>query len=180
MPAYFSRKNIEKIYRNFRKVLDKMLFIWYNIYVIKRAQGAMKKGENTMYKIILTNNDDEIRTEIGGAYATIAQATEAMLGYVASKIREILDAHKSDEYLDDALEEIESETFLRVVETDENGEINWDGNDDGELLVYQDYDDYGTISFGKSNPYILYCLYTKDGIVRQTYRINTGKFEDNQ
>lgn len=50
MPAYFYRKNIEKIYRNFRKVLDKMLFIWYNIYVIKRAQRAMKKGENTMKK----------------------------------------------------------------------------------------------------------------------------------
>ena len=43
MPAYFYRKNIEKIYRNFRKVLDKMLFIWYNIYVIKRAQRAKEK-----------------------------------------------------------------------------------------------------------------------------------------
>lgn len=131
-----------------------------------------------MYKIFLTDPDDEISSKIGGAYATLAQATEAMLGYAASKIREILDAHKSDEYLDDALDEIKSETFLRAAETDTSGGINWDG--DSELFVYQDYDDYGTISFGKSNPYILYYLYTKNGIVRQTYRINTGKFEDNQ
>ena len=40
MPAYFFSKKIEKIYRNFRKPLDKMLFMWYNIYVIKRAQRA--------------------------------------------------------------------------------------------------------------------------------------------
>ena len=33
MSAYFFQKNIEKIYRNFQKVLDKMLFMWYNIYV---------------------------------------------------------------------------------------------------------------------------------------------------
>lgn len=43
MPAYFFSKKFEKIYRNFRKPLDKMLFIWYNIYVIKRAQGAKEK-----------------------------------------------------------------------------------------------------------------------------------------
>lgn len=39
MPAYFYRKNIEKIYRNFRKVLDKMLFLWYNIYIKGRADN---------------------------------------------------------------------------------------------------------------------------------------------
>ena len=33
MPAYFFSKKFEKIYRNFRKPLDKMLFIWYNIYI---------------------------------------------------------------------------------------------------------------------------------------------------
>ena len=43
MPAYFYRKNIEKIYRNFRKPLDKMLFIWYNIYAIKKSPKG--KGE---------------------------------------------------------------------------------------------------------------------------------------
>lgn len=44
MPAYFfSQKNIEKNYIFFQKPLDKMLFLWYNIYVIKRAQRAMKK-----------------------------------------------------------------------------------------------------------------------------------------
>ena len=144
----------------------------------REAQRAKIKGVNTMYKIILTNLDDEIRSEIGEAYATPAQATEAMLGYAASKIREILDAHKSDMYLDDALEEIKEETYLRIAETDANGEINWDG--DSELFVYQDYCDFSSKIFGDNSEYILYYLYTKDGIVKQTYRINTGKFEDNQ
>lgn len=130
-----------------------------------------------MYKIYLTDPDDEIRSELG-EYATLGQATEAMLGYAASKIRDILEAHKSDKYLDDALEEIKSETFLRVAETDASGEINWDG--DGELFVYQYDDDWGTLSFGKSDPYILYYLYTKGGIVKHKYSINSGRFEDKQ
>ena len=130
-----------------------------------------------MYKIVLTNLDDEIRSELG-EYATLGQATDAMLGYAAAKIGEILDSHKSDDYLDDALEDIKNETYLRVDETDENGEINWDGG--SELLVYQDCDDYGPLAFGRSDPYILYYLYTKDGIRTYKYRINTGKFEDNQ
>ena len=40
MPAYFFSKKNQKIYKKFRKPLDKMLFMWYNIYVIKRAQRA--------------------------------------------------------------------------------------------------------------------------------------------
>lgn len=131
-----------------------------------------------MYKMFLTVLDYEIRKEIGGGYATIAQAEEAMLSYTASKIREILEAHKSDAYLNDAFEEIEEETCIVIFETDENGEINYDG--DGELLVYQDEADWGTLFFGKSDPYILYYLYTDNGIVRKTYRINTGAFEDDK
>ena len=37
MPAYFSQKNIEKIYRNFQKVLDKIEKVWYNIYTEKKS-----------------------------------------------------------------------------------------------------------------------------------------------
>lgn len=80
MPAYFSQKNFEKIYRNFRKVLDKMLFIWYNIYVIKRAQGAMKKGENTMKKYteneIFTYLTDNVRLLVEDGWATYSVAVD--------------------------------------------------------------------------------------------------------
>ena len=78
MPAYFFQKNIEKIYRNFQKVLDKMLFMWYNIYVIKRAQGAKIKGVNTMKKYteseIFTYLTDNVRllVEDGKAIYSVA------------------------------------------------------------------------------------------------------------
>lgn len=130
-----------------------------------------------MYKIYLTDPDDEIRSELG-EYATLGQATEAMLGYAASKIREIMEAHKSDAYLNDAIEAIEEETYLRAAKTDENGEIDYAG--ETELLVYQDYADYGTLAFGKSNPYFLYYLYGKDKVEALRYYPSTGNFEKNQ
>ena len=44
MPAYFfSKKIFEKIYRNFQKPLDKMLFIWYNIYIKGRADNPKNR-----------------------------------------------------------------------------------------------------------------------------------------
>ena len=130
-----------------------------------------------MYKIYLTDPDDEIRSELG-EYATLGQATKAMLGYAASKIREIMEAHKSDAYLNDAIEAIEEETYLRAAKTDENGEIDYAG--ETELLVYQDYAEYGTLAFGKSDPYFVYYLYGKSKIEALRYYISTGKFEKNQ
>lgn len=130
-----------------------------------------------MYKIYLTDPDDEIRSELG-EYTTLGQATEAMLGYAASKIREIMEAHKSDAYLNDAIEAIEEETYLRAAKTDENGEIDYAG--ETELLVYQDYAECGTLAFGKSDPYFVYYLYGKDKLEVLRYYPSTGKFEKNQ
>lgn len=130
-----------------------------------------------MYKIYLTDPDDEIRSELG-EYATLGQATEAMLGYAASKIREVMEAHKSDVCLNDAIEAIEEETYLRAAKTYENGEIDYAG--ETELLVYQDYADYGTLAFGKSDPYFVYYLYSKDKLEVLRYYPSTGKFEKNQ
>ena len=49
MPAYFFSKEFEKIYINFRKPLDKLLFIWYNIYIEEeRITQRTAEGENTM------------------------------------------------------------------------------------------------------------------------------------
>ena len=62
MPAYFYRKNIEKIYRNFRKVLDKMLFIWYNIYIKGRADNPNNRRKDT--KMTQTNHSWRIATYI--------------------------------------------------------------------------------------------------------------------
>lgn len=130
-----------------------------------------------MYKIFLTDPDDEIRSELG-EYATLGQATEAMLSYAASKIREIMEAHKSDAYLNDAIEAIEEETYLRAAKTDENGEIDYAG--ETELLVYQDYAECGTLAFGKSDPYFVYYLYGKDKLEVLRCYPSTGKFEKNQ
>ena len=120
MPAYFYRKNIEKIYRNFRKVLDKMLFIWYNIYVIKRAQGAKIKGVNTMKKYteseIFTYLTDNVRllVEDGKAIYSVAvdddgrlvdRCTDNEAYYTISNPAAYLGV-SSEEY--DAMEDVEA------------------------------------------------------------------------
>ena len=51
MPAYFFSKKFEKIYRIFRKPLDKMLFIWYNIYIKgKQTTRTIKEKTNETHK----------------------------------------------------------------------------------------------------------------------------------
>ena len=53
MPAYFFSKNIrKKSIEIFKKVLDKMLFMWYNIYAIKRSPKGKDKRSTSWIRIL--------------------------------------------------------------------------------------------------------------------------------
>ena len=81
MPAYFFSKKFEKIYRNFRKPLDKMLFLWYNIYIKGRADNPInRRRRKNMRKYteneIFTYLTDNVRLLVEDGWATYSVAVD--------------------------------------------------------------------------------------------------------
>ena len=106
MPANFFSKKFEKIYRNFRKPLDKMLFIWYNIYIKGRADTPeTAEGENIMTSIKVKIDGTEYELiECTGYFPTIGETEEYRrdLFYLAilTQSGEVYEALYSDNFED--------------------------------------------------------------------------------